>query len=131
MDNVQKFIKAVNILKADTEMSFDGTGVRDYIHIMDLAKGHISTLEHLFNNSSKFINLNLGTGRGTSVLELINTFEKVNNIKVPYSFSSRRNGDTDSLIADNTLALKTLNWVPTNSIEQMCKDGWIWQKSFK
>ena len=66
--------------------TYDGTGVRDYIHILDLADGHISALENLLNSNPKIINLNLGTGIGTSVLDLINCFEKVNNIRIPYRF---------------------------------------------
>ena len=67
--------------------TIDGTGVRDYIHVMDLAEGHILALEHLLKNGNQIINLNLGTGIGTSVLELVNTFERVNNIKIPFEFS--------------------------------------------
>ena len=73
------------------------------------------------------MNLNLGTGQGTSVLELINTFQKVNNINIPYKFKDRRNGDQEILVADNSLAKSVLNWKPEKNIEDMCRDGWNWQ----
>ncbi len=105
----------------------DGTCIRDYIHIMDLAEGHIATLEYLNNFENKIVNLNLGTGLRTSVLELIDTFEKVNNVKISRNFSSRRIGDSCEVIADNYLALTCLNWSPKRDIETMCLDGWKWQ----
>ena len=105
----------------------DGTGVRDYIHVMDLAEGHKKSLEFLIENSPQFINLNIGTGKGTSVLELINTFEFVNKVNIPYKFSSRRDGDVSTLIADNSLAISCLDWKPKRSLIDMCSDGWQWQ----
>ncbi len=105
----------------------DGTGVRDYIHVMDLAEGHVLALEYLVNNQNQIINLNLGTGKGTSVLELLNTFKRVNNINIPLRFSSRREGDCGSVVADNSLAALCLEWTPERSLEQMCIDGWKWQ----
>ena len=105
----------------------DGTGVRDYIHVMDLAEGHIAALEHLLSNKSQIINLNLGTGLGTSVLELVRTFEKINKVHIKHAFVSRREGDVASVIADNELAKSVLNWQPKRSLEQMCFDGWNWQ----
>ncbi len=107
--------------------TFDGTGVRDYIHVMDLAEGHISALEFLLSKKGNYVNLNLGTSKGTSVLQLIETFEKVNNCKINYEFAERRSGDIASSIADNKLAISLLNWKPKRSIEDMCKDGWRWQ----
>ena len=107
----------------------DGTCVRDYIHVMDLAEGHILSLEYLLKNESQFINLNLGTGIGNSVLELVRTFMKVNNVDVPYVFTKRREGDAETLIADNSFACSLLKWKPLRSIEQMCLDGWRWQLS--
>ena len=103
----------------------DGTAIRDYIHVMDLAEGHVSALRFL--NENKIITLNLGTGSGTSVLELLNTFERVNNINIPIEFSGRREGDACSLIADNTLAISCLGWSPRRSLDEMCVDGWKWQ----
>jgi len=109
----------------------DGTGVRDYIHIMDLAEGHLSALRYLDSQNGIFIYLNLGTSIGTSVLELIRTFEKVNKCKIPYDFADRRAGDVATIIADNKKALDLLNWNPQRTIEDMCVDGWLWQKNIR
>ncbi len=109
----------------DTE---DGTGVRDYIHVLDLADGHILALEYLFNRKPQIINLNLGTGIGTSVLELINTFERVNNVSIPYEFTERRGGDHATVIADNSKIIEVLNWKPKRDLSEMCVDGWRWQR---
>ena len=106
----------------------DGTGVRDYIHVMDLAEGHLKTLEYLMSNMPQIINLNLGNGVGISVLELINKFEEVNKIKIPYVFTNRRPGDVGIVIADNSYALSLLNWSPRRTLEEMCEDGWNWQR---
>lgn len=105
----------------------DGTGVRDYIHVMDLAEAHCAALEYLLGNESRIINLNIGTGKGTSVLELLKTFEEVNGCKVPYIFSSRRRGDLPITVANNQLAIRTLNWTPKRSLRDICRDGWQWQ----
>ena len=106
----------------------DGTGVRDYIHVMDLANGHFYALEYLINNPPKILNLNLGTGIGTSVLELIKTFEIVNKINVPFQFSKRRKGDAAIVVADNSLVKNILKWKPEKNLEDMCRDGWKWMK---
>ena len=74
--------------------------------------------------------MNLGTGKGTSVLELINKFQNVNNIEIPYKFTSRRKGDKGNVIADNTLLFDTLGWKPTRNIEEMCKEGWRWKMNY-
>ncbi len=105
----------------------DGTGVRDYIHVMDLADAHFLTLNYLVNNDPQNISLNIGTGQGISVLELINIFNKVNQCEIPYDICERREGDVPILVANNQKALSTLNWYPKRSIESMCKDGWRWQ----
>ena len=102
----------------------DGTCIRDYIHVMDLAEGHIAALKYLEQNEPKVINLNLGTGKGTSVLELINIFQKVNNINIPFSIGLRRDGDNENVVANNFLACNLLDWEPKRSLEDMCKDGW-------
>ena len=107
--------------------TIDGTCIRDYIHIMDLAEGHIAALNYLNQSKNQIVNLNLGTGLGTSVLELVEKFEEVNNIKISRKFSSRRIGDSCTVIADNSLALSCLNWSPKRDLEQMCLDGWKWQ----
>ncbi len=105
----------------------DGTGIRDYIHVIDLAEGHKAALEFLFNNSPQVININLGTGLGTSVLEMIKTFEKVTHKKIPYVFSERRSGDIPISIADNKLALEKLDWEPKRNLDDMCRDAWNWK----
>jgi len=106
----------------------DGTPIRDYIHVMDLASAHISVLEHLISNKPNYLKLNIGTGKGTSVLDLLKTFEKVNNVKVPYVFSERRPGDLCSLVADNSMLISKLGIRPKMSIEDMCRDGWKWKR---
>ncbi len=110
--------------------SEDGTCIRDYIHIMDLAEGHLLTLNYLLNNNPRLINLNLGRGKGISVLELIKTFEKVNNVKIPYTFTERRIGDNFMSVADNKLSYKILGWYPKRDLNEMCKDGWKWFKNY-
>ena len=98
---------------------------------MDLAEGHIKTLEYIFEKNkqdqNQNININLGTGKGTSVLELIETFGKINNLNVMYTISQRRKGDTARVVADNKLALNLLNWYPKRSLADMCRDGWNWK----
>lgn len=101
----------------------DGTGVRDYIHVVDLAKGHIKAIEQIKDNA-EIDYYNLGTGKGYSVLEIVNTFEKVNNVKVKYEITSRRPGDIDACYADPTYARKKLNWESEKDIEEMCKDAY-------
>lgn len=106
--------------------TFDGTCVRDYIHIEDLAEGHIAALKSVFLKDKGYKILNLGTGKGTSVLELIKIFELINSVKISYEFFSRRDGDCPVLIADNSSALENINWSPKRNIEDMCKDGFNW-----
>ena len=106
----------------------DGTCVRDYVHVMDVAEGHVLMLEYLFENVVSLLNLNLGTGKGTTVLELLKIFEKVNSINIKFKYSPRRIGDVTRLVADNSLAKQILKWQPKNTIEDMCRDGWNWQK---
>ena len=108
----------------------DGTGVRDYIHVVDLAKGHIKALEKAINSKGVEI-YNLGTGTGYSVLDLINTFEKVNNIKVNYKIVERRPGDIATCYADPEKAEKELNWKAEKTIEDMCKDAYNFYKNNK
>ena len=98
----------------------DGTGVRDYIHVVDLAKGHIAAIKHM--NGLRYYNL--GTGPGYSVLELLNAFEKVNNLKVNYKIVERRPGDIASCYADPSKALKELNWKAEKTLEDMMKDSY-------
>ena len=83
----------------------------------------------LFENEPIFFNLNVGTGKGTSVLELIKTFEKVNDLRIPYVFEKRRMGDAPFVVADNTLSISKINISIKRNIEDMCRDGWKWQKN--
>lgn len=103
----------------------DGTGVRDYIHVMDLAEGHVAALE----NSKPGVHIyNLGTGKGTSVLEFIETFERVNKIKIPYKVVPRRVGDVAYSYADVSKAKRELNWTAKRNLEHMCRDAWNFEK---
>ena len=104
----------------------DGTCIRDYIHIMDLASGHIKALEKLARNPG-LVTYNLGTGRGYSVLEVINAFEKACKHKVPYKIMARRPGDAAISYADPTKANQELHWVAHRTLEAMCADAWRWQ----
>jgi UDP-glucose 4-epimerase len=105
--------------------TIDGTGVRDYIHVVDLAKGHVASLE---SNRTGVNIYNLGTGKGTSVLELIHAFSKANNIEIPYQFVDRRPGDIAVSYADVTKAKQELNWEAKLQIEDMVKDAWNFEK---
>jgi UDP-glucose 4-epimerase len=106
----------------------DGTGVRDYIHVMDLAEGHVAALDVLERApAGSVLTVNLGTGRGYSVLELIETFERVNGVPVPRRFVERRPGDVAVCYADATLAKEVLGWQARRGIESMCRDAWRWQ----
>jgi UDP-glucose 4-epimerase len=105
--------------------TIDGTGVRDYIHVMDLAEGHVAAIEKL----TKGIHIyNLGTGKGTSVLQLIHAFEEVNNIKIPYEIVGRRPGDIASSYADVSKAEQELGWKAKRGIKEMCRDAWRFEK---
>jgi UDP-glucose 4-epimerase len=106
----------------------DGTGVRDYIHVMDLADGHVVALNYLLKNED-MITLNLGTGKGYSVLDIVNTFAKVSAKAVPYEFFSRRVGDVAINYADASLAKHLLGWVAERNLEEMCADAWRWQSN--
>ena len=108
--------------------TIDGTGVRDYIHVMDLAEGHLRAVEYILRKKLVKNNINLGTGLGTSVLELLKTFEEVNDVKIPFKFTNRREGDIPFSVADNSLAKEILEWNPTRNLEDMCKDSWNWYK---
>ncbi|XP_063883236.1 UDP-glucose 4-epimerase-like isoform X4 [Scylla paramamosain] len=105
----------------------DGTGVRDYIHVMDLASGHVSALTKLDQEHLKFKTYNLGTGQGVSVLQLVKAFEAVTDTKVPYELKPRREGDIVSMFANTTLAKNELGWTAKYSLENMCEDFWRWQ----
>jgi UDP-glucose 4-epimerase len=104
----------------------DGTGVRDYIHVVDLAAGHLAALEALEKNNTR-LTLNLGTGIGYSVLDIVQAFEKVSDRAIPYRITQRRSGDIASCYADSTLAYELMGWRAERNLETMCRDAWRWQ----
>ncbi len=104
----------------------DGTGVRDYIHVVDLAKGHVKALQVL-KNKSQLMTVNLGSGQGYSVLDVIKAFEEASGIKIPYEVVSRRAGDVSTCYADPSYALEILGWSAEYKLNQMCEDSWRWQ----
>ncbi|NLY37069.1 MAG: NAD-dependent epimerase/dehydratase family protein, partial [Tissierellia bacterium] len=105
----------------------DGTGVRDYIHVVDLAKGHVVAIEKLTEGVHIY---NLGTGQGTSVLQLVEVFEEVNNIKVPYEIVARRPGDIAECYADPSKAERELGWKAKLGIKEMVRDAWRFEKNY-
>ena len=104
----------------------DGTGVRDYIHVVDLAKGHVAAVKYAAGNRGSEV-FNLGTGIGYSVLDIVRAFESVNGIKIPYVISERRPGDVAECYADASKAKEILGWVAEKNLEDMCRDSWRWQ----
>jgi len=108
----------------------DGTGVRDYIHVVDLAIGHAAALDYLERNQ-ELLTVNLGTGHGVSVLEMVRSFETVNHCKVPYRITSRRPGDIAKCWADTSLANRLLGWQASRGLDDMCRDSWRWQNSLQ
>lgn len=132
--NLMPFISQVAIGKKDVVTIFgddyntpDGTGVRDYIHVMDLATGHVAAMRKLEKGRLGIKFYNLGTGSGVSVMSLINTFERVNNVKVPFVVQPRREGDISTMFADPKLAEAELGWKAVHTLEEMCEDFWRWQ----
>lgn len=146
-NNLMPYVSQVSIGKRKTLYVFgnnfdtvDGTGVRDYIHIMDLASGHTHALDYLLEDDqwtgedgyfkqSTYRAFNLGTGTGYSVLDIIKTFETVNGVKVPYEVTGRREGDAGSVYADANLAFEKLNWRSKYTIVEMVRDTYKWQSS--
>ncbi|OMF35937.1 UDP-glucose 4-epimerase GalE [Paenibacillus sp. FSL H8-0548] len=120
-------LEKVNVFGSDYE-TVDGTGVRDYIHVVDLAKGHLRALEKVMGKSGVDI-YNLGTGQGYSVLEMIAGFERVAGRSIPYQIAARRPGDIAVCFADTQKANAELNWTAERGIEEMCEDSWRWQSS--
>lgn len=106
----------------------DGTGVRDYIHVTDLARGHVCAIDYADKNTGTEI-FNLGTGVGYSVLDIVNTFERVNNIKIPFEIKPRRPGDVAQCYANAEKAQKKMNWKAEKTLDDMCRDSWNWQKN--
>ncbi|SFV75943.1 UDP-glucose 4-epimerase [hydrothermal vent metagenome] len=115
----------LNVFGGDYD-THDGTGVRDYIHVVDLADGHLKALEYLEKNKG-VLTVNLGTGNGYSVLDVVKAFEKASGKKVPYEIVGRRAGDVAKCYADPSYAKKVLNWSAKKDLEQMCIDTWRWQ----
>lgn len=133
-NNLMPYINQVAIGKLDHLNVFgndyptkDGTGVRDYIHVVDLAKGHLKALEKAREITGAEA-YNLGTGKGYSVLELVKAFEKANNLKIRYQIVNRRPGDIAECFADPTKAIKELGWKAEKNLEEMCKDSWNYTK---
>ena len=108
----------------------DGTGVRDYIHVVDLAKGHLAALEYAEAHTGAEI-FNLGTGVGCSVLDVVRAFEKANGVKIPYEIAPRRPGDLAEYYADASKAKRILGWQTEKTLEEMCRDSWRWQQNCK
>lgn len=115
----------LKVFGADYE-TVDGTGVRDYIHVADLAEGHVKALQHVLQGTG-IEAFNLGTGRGYSVFELLTTFERVNQVRIPYRVIERRPGDVAVSFADVSKAAHILQWHAKRGLEEMCRDAWRWQ----
>ncbi len=105
----------------------DGSGVRDYIHIIDLAQGHLASIDYLNSNESCLEFINLGSGKGYSVFQIISQFELSTGCQIPFDIQSRRDGDVGVCYADISKAKKLLGWAPKKSLEEICLDGWNWQ----
>ncbi len=132
-NNLMPYISQVAVGKRDYLSVYggdwptiDGTGVRDYIHVMDLAEGHVVALQYL-DEKKDSITVNLGVGKGISVLQLLSAFERACGRKIPYKVVDRRAGDIAEFYADPSMAFELLNWKTKRSIDQMCLDAWRWQ----
>lgn len=121
-------LKELSIFGNDYD-THDGTGVRDYIHVVDLANGHVKALDKILKAEPKVRIYNLGTGIGYSVLDVVKAFEKANNIKINYTMKPRRAGDVATCYSDASKAKEELSWVASRDLETMCKDAWRWQKN--
>ena len=133
-NNLMPFITQVAVGKRDKLSVFggdyqtlDGTGVRDYIHVVDLAKGHVKAIQALENGLPGVSAINLGTGNGLSVIELVKAFETQNNIEIPYKVVGRRAGDVAACYANANKAKQLLNWQAELDANAMVKDSWHWQ----
>lgn len=134
-NNLMPYVSQVAVRKleelaifGDDYPTHDGTGVRDYIHVVDLAIGHLKALKKLNSNPGLAV-YNLGTGKGSSVLEMVKAFEKASGKKIPYKIAPRRPGDIAECYADPSKAEKELDWKATRNIEEMCEDTWRWQSN--
>jgi UDP-glucose 4-epimerase len=132
-NNLMPYVAQVAVGKRDKLQVFggdydtpDGTGVRDYLHVVDLAEGHVAALRHLLGGAGS-LTVNLGTGRGSSVLELVHAFERASGRRVPYEIAARRPGDVASCYADPALAAQTIGWTARRDLDAMCADTWRWQ----
>ncbi|MGN8799284.1 UDP-glucose 4-epimerase GalE [Candidatus Merdisoma sp. HCP28S3_D10] len=119
-------LKCLGVFGNDYD-THDGTGVRDYIHVVDLAKGHVAAIKKVEKTDPGVLIYNLGTGKGYSVLDVVHAFEKACGKKIPYEIKPRRAGDIATCYADPTKAKKELGWVAEYGIEEMCEDSWRWQ----
>jgi UDP-glucose 4-epimerase len=135
-NNLFPFVSQVAVGRRDCLQVFggdwptpDGSGVRDYIHVMDLAEGHRAALDVLLAEPPQLLSLNLGSGQGHSVLEVVRAFELASGRSVPYTVVERRDGDAPSTVADPRLATERLSWSTRRSLEEMCRDGWAWQQA--
>ena len=120
--------KSLQVFGGDWPTS-DGTGVRDYIHVMDLAEGHRAALDCMLSEPAQLLTLNLGSGQGASVLEVVRAFERASGRQVPYEVVARRAGDAAITVADPSLALHRLGWRTQRSLDDICHDGWAWQSA--
>ena len=111
-----------------TITTHNGTGIRDFIHVVDLAQGHVAAINYAAKNKGVQV-VNLGTGTGYSVLDLVKSFERVNGIKIPYEVVERRPGDIAECYADPKKAREVLGWSAKKNIDDMCRDTWNWQKN--
>ena len=135
-NNLFPFVSQVAVGRRDCLQVFggdwptpDGSGIRDYIHVMDLAEGHRAALDVLLAEPPQLLSLNLGSGQGHSVLEVVRAFELASGRSVPYTVVERRDGDAASTVADPRLATERLGWRTRRSLEEMCRDGWAWQQA--
>ena len=135
-NNLFPFVSQVAVGRRDCLQVFggdwptpDGSGIRDYIHVMDLAEGHRAALDVLLAEPPQLLSLNLGSGQGHSVLEVVRAFELASGRSVPYTVVERRDGDAASTVADPRLAATRLGWRTRRSLEEMCRDGWAWQQA--
>ena len=131
--NLMPFISKVAVGKLECLSVFgndydtpDGTGVRDYIHVVDLAKGHVAAVDYMLKHKGTEI-INLGTGKGYSVLDMVKAFERVNGVKVNYKIAPRRPGDLATVYSDPKKAKEVLGWEAVHDLDDMCRDSWAWQ----
>ncbi|MGH8034394.1 MAG: GDP-mannose 4,6-dehydratase, partial [Lysobacterales bacterium] len=133
-NNLMPYVAQVAVGRRDVLKVFgndyatpDGTGVRDYIHVVDLADGHVAALRHLLAGGASHT-VNLGTGQGSSVLQVMRAFEAASGRKVPYRVEARRPGDVAACYADPSLAQRLLNWRARHTLHDMCAHAWAWQR---